>query len=181
MTYGGVKALTEATPNNLPAGSHVTAAPRCSGCPSGKHRIRCDSNTARGFRLALLWVALRATHCIHLTASQRLVSVSPQAARFHPNSIPHRPPELNNNKASSVKTKLAVLHQQPRRPPRRRPPKTAVHSTTLKESLVRVVSPSSAHQSINFWTTEGTDTVCRKHLKAVLPTPTLHLTNFRVG
>ena len=123
-------------------------------------------------------------HCIRLTASQRLVSVSPQAARFHHNSIPHRPPRVNNIKqgaASPVKKQLAVLHQQPRRPPRRRPPQTAVHSTTLKESLVRVVSPSSAHQSINFWTTEGTDTVCRKHLKAVSPTPTLHLTNFRVG
>ena len=84
-------------------------------------------------------------------------SVSHQAARFHPNIIPHRPPELNNYKASSVKTLslLAVLHQQPRRPPRRRPPQPAVHSTTLKSTLVQVVSPLSTHQSINFWDDQG--------------------------
>ena len=83
--------------------------------------------------------------------------MSHQASRFHPNTIPHRPPELNNYKASSVKTLslLAVLHQQPRRPPRRRPPQPEEHNTTLKSTLVQVVSPLSTRQSISFWDDQG--------------------------
>ena len=124
-----------------------------------------------------------------MTASQRLVSVSHQAARFHPNTIPHRPPELNNYKASLVQTLslLAVLQHHLRRPPRRRPPQPEEHNTTLKSTLVQVVSPLSTRQSINFWddqgrTDQGPDTAAtwpattvRKVTGRSLSTSTRHL------